>query len=91
MKNMNLFPAIFSKSPEVIPTSVLLTMTKPRKLPVQRIFQHNELEKFRNIDSINDFPDANETLLKSVGSDHTFVKYENHAFLINYKRTAYQD
>jgi len=76
---MNPVPTIFSESQNVLPASLRPTATKLRKPPAQRVLQPDELEDFRNMDFIYSFSDINETLLKQVGSEYTFVKYEGHA------------
>lgn len=77
--SMKPVPTIFTDSQASLPTSCLPIVKKHRKLPTERVYQPDQLEDFRNKDRIMDFSDINESLVKYIGADFTFVKYDDYA------------
>jgi len=77
--SMNPVPTLFSKDQNILPESMKPIISKERKPPAQRVFQPDELERFKKNDAIESFSDINESLLKHIGYDYTFVKKDDYA------------
>ena len=77
------------KSPKPIPSihpniakdtpSLLPSVPKLRKPPTQRVYQQDEWEKFKQQDTIKDFGDITEKLLKHFDHHFSFARYDDHA------------
>ena len=77
------------KSPKPVPTihpdivkdvpSLLPSVPKPRKPPTQRVYQEDEWEKFKRQDTVKDFDDITDSLLKHLDHHFSFTRYEDHA------------
>ena len=74
----NPIPTVFSDSQSNLPKSLLPTLVKPRKEPFKRVYQEDQLAKFRQSDIIKDFKQIDESMLKDLGSEFTFVKHEDY-------------
>jgi hypothetical protein len=55
------------------------TIPKIRKPPTQRTFQEDEFAKFKKLDTITDFDDIRDSLLKHLDHQFSFSRYEDHA------------
>jgi len=62
------------QSYSVLPSNLAL-----RKPPAERVFQQDELKKFKDYDSIYSFSDIDESLLKVIQNDFQFSKFDDHA------------
>ena len=69
--------------------SDLSSNLKLRKPPTERTFQKDEMQLFRNEDSINDFNDINECLLEILPESFYFVKKEEHAVFYRMESNAF--
>ena len=69
-RNMNPVPTLIpddQPSNNAPPTAILETITCPRKPPRQRIFQEDQLKKFKNSDNIKSVEDITEAKLEKLG------------------------
>ena len=77
---INPVPTILSESQKSnIPLSLQRTIIKPRKRPTTRVLQEDQFDQFKLTDTITNFSDVNESLLKNLPSNFSFSKYEDYA------------
>ena len=81
--NLNPIPTLFSNNQQCLPVSVLPTISKIRKSPTERVFQEDELAKFKENDAIHNFNQVNETFLNELPSDFSYKKMLNTFSSIN--------
>ena len=60
------------------PKAILETISVPRKPPKIRVFQEDELSKFKKLDAISKFEDITEEKLKKVRKDLQVSMHDNH-------------
>ena len=61
------------------------TITATRKPPTSRVFQEDELEKFRARDKIEHFNQINESLLKDLEDGYSFKGADDHALFYKFE------
>ena len=66
------------KSSSLPPTSVVETIKCPRNPPKERIFQEDELGKFKKRDTIKDLNDITERKLNELGSELSITRNSDH-------------
>jgi len=81
-------PTIFTESQSLLPTSVLPTVTKQRRPPTQRVFQHDQAQCFAENDAIQHFSNIDNTLLKNIGFEFQFCKFRDHAIFYSIEENS---
>ena len=66
-------PNVYEDKPSCIPTT-----SQPRKQPKERVFQEDELQKYKTNFLIESFSDINESLLEYLEKGFTYSKYDDH-------------
>lgn len=66
------------KSNSSPPKAILETISAPRKPPKMRVFQEDELSRFKKLDAISKFEDITEEKLKKVRKDLQVSMHDNH-------------
>ena len=76
--NKQPFPSILSDTQKKLPSSILPTISAPRKSPTRMVPQEDKLQQYETLDNISNFSDADESLLNTLGNGSTFVRHEDH-------------
>ena len=71
----------FSDLQSNLPKSLLPSLVKPRKKSFKRVYQEDQLAKFRQSFNIKKYKQIEESMLKDLGPEFTIVKHENYALL----------
>ena len=85
INSMKPIPTIHPKGLEDRP-SLQPSIPKVRKPPTQRTFQENEFAKFKEQDTIKDFGDINNSLLKHLDHRFSFSRYDDHAIFFKMEK-----
>ena len=68
---------VYDEKPSCMPT----TPSTSRKPPTQRVYQEDEMPKFKKNFLIGTFADINESLLELLPNDYKFAQHDDHVVL----------